>query len=182
MADTDNARIWAGADVMVADVGSTAPTDTTSAFDAAFESLGLIGEDGITLSGESEKSDHYAYGGLHVRTTQSKFKKSLKVVCLEDTPAVFDLVNPGSSAATATGTTTRTVGAPAANPKAFAIETVDGDITRRLIIPRGEVSEVGEVTFSDAEMTGVELTIEAYAAEDGTFYIEITDDPQAAVA
>lgn len=180
--DTDNVRIWVGADVYVAPVGSTAPTDTTTALDAAFEALGLLSDDGMTESREDEITDHYAYGGTLVRTTRSKHKRTITVTALEDNDVVFGLVNPGSSASTVTGTTTRTVKVPSEpNPKAFVIELTDGAITKRRVIPRGEVVDVGDVSISDDEMAMYELTITVYPASDGTLYTDITDDPGAAV-
>lgn len=180
--DTENPRIWVNADVYVGDVGSTAPTDTTTALDAAFEALGLLSEDGMTESRSEDVTDHHAHGGILVRTTRSKHKRTMTVTALENNPVVFDLVNPGSSASTTTGTTTRTIKTPSPNPKAFVIELVDGDVINRRVIPRGEVIEVGDVTFSDADLTAYELTINIYPASDGTLFLDITDDPQADVA
>ena len=181
--DVDNPRIWVNADVYVGPVGSTAPTDTTTALDVAFEALGLLSDDGMTESREQESTDHYAHGGILVRTTRSKHKRTIVVTALEDNPVVFDLVNPGSSAVTVTGTTTRTVKTPSEpNPKAFVLELVDGTVTKRRHIARGEVVDVGDISISDNEMTMYELTINIYPASDGTIYTDITDDAQAAVA
>lgn len=177
--DTSNPRIWVNADVYVAPVGSTAPTDTTTALDAAFEAVGLLSEDGMTETREDEVTDHYAWGGILVRTTRSKHKRSFTVAVLEDTPVVFDLVNPGSTAATLTGTTTRTVKVPQPDPRMFVLQFVDGDITKRRVIPRAEVTEVGDTVYSDAEMAMYELTINIYPDGDGVLYTDITDDPQA---
>ena len=61
----------------------------------------------------------------------------------------------------------------------FGIELVDGNVTKRIVIPRGEVTEVGSVKISDADMTAYELTIAIYSDADNEWYTEITDDPQA---
>jgi hypothetical protein len=180
--DTDNPRIWLGADVYVGAVGSTAPTDTTTALDAAFKALGLLSEDGMTEKRDQSSDDYYAWGGVLVRTVRSKFKRTFVVTALEDNATVFALVNPGSTAATATGTTTRTVKNPTVNPQAFVFEMRDGDVTRRIVVPKGEVTEVGDVKYSDSDITGFELTITVYPASDGTLYKDITDDPAAAAA
>lgn len=179
--NTDNPRVWLNADVYAGPVGTTAPTDTTTALNVAFEALGLLSEDGASMSSDQDSTDMWAWGGILVRTIRSKNKKTFKVTALEDNPVVFGLVNPGSSAVTATGTTTRTIKTPTANPQAFVIELTDGTVKKRIVIPKGEVSEVAEVTLSDTEMTAYELTISIYAASDGTQYLEITDDAQAVV-
>ena len=179
--DTANPRIWINADVYVAPVGTSAPTDTTTALNVAYEALGLLSEDGMTESRDQDSTDFYAYGGILVRTVRSKFKRTFKVIALEDTPVVFDLVNPGSSASTAGGVTTRTVKVPSTpNPKAWVIETVDGTITRRRAIPNAEVTELADINISDSEITAYEMTLTVYPDADGILYYDITDDPQAA--
>ncbi|MEU0992008.1 hypothetical protein [Streptomyces sp. NPDC005953] len=179
--DTDNPRLWEGADFYAAPVGSTAPTDTITAWAAAWKAAGLLSEDGASESRDQDSTDHYAWGGILVRTTRSKHKRQLKVTCLEDNLVVFGLVNPGSTAVTATGTTTRSIKVPTADPRAFGLELRDGGITKRRVIQKGEVDEVGEVSLSDSELTAYELTITIYPAADGTLYTDITDDPQAVV-
>lgn len=179
--DTANPRVWLGADCYVAPVGTTAPTDTTTAWAAPWAPLGLLSEDGATESRNEDVKDHFAWGGILIRTTRSKHKRTIKVTALEDNLAVFGVVNPGSTAATALGITTRTVKVPTADPRAFALELRDGAITTRRSIARGEVVEVGDVSLSDADMTAYELTINVYPSSDGVLYTDITDDPQAVV-
>lgn len=179
--DTANPRIWLGADVYVAPVGSTAPVDVTAAWAAAWVALGLLSEDGMTESREDDTTDHYAWGGILVRTTRSKHKRTLQVTALEDNKTVWALLNPGSSAATTTGLTTRTVKVPTPDPKAFGFELKDGTVTKRLIVPRGEVIEVGDASYSDSEMAMRELTINVYPSALGVLYTEITNDVQAVV-
>ncbi|MFF9690226.1 hypothetical protein [Streptomyces sp. NPDC014623] len=179
--DTDNPRLWEGADFYAAPVGTTAPTDVVAALDEGWLAVGLLSEDGASESRDQDSTDHYAWGGKLVRTTKSKHKRTIKVTCLEDNLVVFGLVNPGSTATTTDGVTTRIVKVPKTDPRAFLLELRDGEITKRRILPKGEVSEVGEIPMSDSALTAYELTITIYPAADDTLYIDITDDPQAAV-
>lgn len=186
--DTANPRIWTNADVYTAEPESTIPANTTAAWAAAWDDLGLLGEDGMTESRDQDVADHYAWGGVLVRTTRSKHKRTFTVVALEDNPVVFALVNPGSLVETAGGVTTRTIIVPEPDPRMFGFELRDGDITKRLVVPRGEIVEVGDVTYSDDELVQRELTINVYptvdevlfGTTDSVLYVEITDDPQAA--
>jgi len=179
--DTANPRIWEGADAYVAPIGTTPPTDVTTAWPNNWQALGLLSEDGASETREQDSADHFAWGGVHVRTTRSKFKRSMKITCLEDNLAVFELVNPGSTSDTdETGLSTRTVKNPTADPRAFGLEVRDGLITKRRIIPHGEVTEVGEIKLSDSDMTAFELTIMIYPDSDGKLYDDLTDDEQAA--
>ena len=176
--DIDNPRIWAGADVYVAPVGTTAPTNIATPLNAAFEALGLLGEDGASESRDQDSTDHYAWGGILVRTTRSKHKRTLNVIALEDNLTVLGLVEP-NSVTTDNGTiATTVVSVPTdPDPRAFVLEVTDGDITKRRSIPKGEVTEVAEVKLSDSDMTAYELTITIYPV-DGVLYTDITDDTQ----
>lgn len=178
--DVDNPRIWFNADVYTASVGTTAPDDIDTPWSGSWDALGLLSEDdGMVESRSDDTADHYAWGGILVRTTKSKHKRTIKVTALEDNPIVWALRNPGSSAATDTGITTRTVKVPQPDPRAFGFETRDGDIVRRRIVPKGEIVEIGDVTSSDSDMEMYELTINVYPAADGTLYVDITNDAQA---
>lgn len=178
--DTTFPRVWINSDVYVAPVGSTAPTNVASSLDAAYLAVGLLSEDGLTESREEESTDHYARGGILVRTTRSKHKRTFKFTCLESNPTVNAIVNPGSTATTTTGVTTRVQYVPDPAPKAWVFEEVDGSYTRRLVIAKGEVSNVGEVKSNDGEMTMFELTVTVYPSTAGVLYREITNDPAAA--
>jgi hypothetical protein len=179
--DVANPRIWSGADVYVAPVGSTAPTDIATPWPAAWDALGLLdGEAGMSESRNEDQVDHFAWGGILVRTTRSKHKRTITVTALEDNATVFGLVQPGSTATTAAGVTTRTVIVPTTDPRAFGIELVDGAITKRRVIPRGEIVAVGDTSLNDSDLAVYELTINIYPDSAGVLYLDITDDPQAA--
>ena len=94
--DIDNPRIWSGADVYVAPVGTTAPTNLSSSLNAAYKALGFFGEAGATENRDQDVTDHYAWGGILVRTTRSKHKRTITVIALEDNLTVLGLVEPNS--------------------------------------------------------------------------------------
>ncbi len=179
--DIANPRIWLGADVYVAPVGSTAPVDVTTAYAAAWVPLGLLSEDGMTENREDDKTDHYDWTGLLVRTTRSKHKRTFRVTALEDNKTVWALANPGSTATSVSPLTTRTVKLPIPDPRAFSFELKDGAITKRLLVAKGEVTEVGDVVYSAEEMTMKELTISVYPSAAFVLYTEILNDLSAVV-
>lgn len=184
----ENVRIWTSADVYTAPEGTALPTNIASPLNAAFEAVGYISQDdAISLEWTSDDTDHYAYGSVYIRKTSIKAKQVLNFTALEDTDIVFQLAYPGSDAETAGGVTTRTV-----RPKnlglavvAMVIELTDGDITKRIAIPRAQVTVAGSASISDNEMAGVPMIVDMLGAtgeDDETYFsIEITDDPGAAV-
>lgn len=179
--DVDNPRIWEGADLYVGDLGATAPTDTTTAWGNDWDALGLLSEDGFTFGRDQSVAEHYAWGSILVRTSKSKHKRTFKATVLEDTAIVFGLVNPGSEYEDlGGGVTERTIKVPSGQDlRAFGLEIRDGDITSRIVVPRGEVIEVGELKYGPDEMATRELTVNIYPDDDSIWYYELTDDPQA---
>ncbi len=173
----ENARIWSGADVYAGPVGTTAPTDLVTALNVAFDPLGLLGTEGLSESREMDSDDKYAWGGVLVRTRRSKHKRTFTIVALEDNPIVFGLVNPGSEiGAPAAGIVTKTIKTPIVDERAFVFEMTDGvTVTRRRVVPRGEITNVGDVTYNEDDLASVELTITVYPASDGTLYLDIDD-------
>lgn len=164
-------------DLYSAATGTTFPTTLAAAW-TGFTAVGLLGEQGLTESRSQDTSDHYAWGSILLRTIKSKHKRTFKAVLLEDNAAAFGLINPGSTTATATGIDTRTVKIPVANIKAFGFDLKDaGGSVKRILVPTGEITEVGDVVYSDGEVTGWEVTITVYPAADSTLYKEIIATP-----
>lgn len=182
--DPTNANIWADANVYVAfDLDAELPADVDTEFGADWELVGLLnGEDGFTETRDEDTTDHYAWGGILVRTTRSKHKRQIRFTPLEDNDAVFALRNPGSTVSSNDGLTTRTVKVPTANPRSFVIQTVDGDVTRRRYIARGEVIEVGDLETSDSKIEAGDLTITVYPDESGVLWVDYSNDLQQIVS
>jgi len=180
--DVDNANAWDRGVFYSAPKGTTAPTDTTTAFSATWEDAGLLGESGLTREREQSFTDKFDWSGTLVRSIKGTEKRTFKVTVIEDNDTVFKLTNPGSESSTTTGVTTRIVKTTTRNNLAFAFEVGDGETVSRYIIPSGEIVAVGPSVLSREDLTTVELTIVAYPASDGTVYREITDHVGAVVA
>lgn len=177
--NTANPRIWESADVYVAPVGTARPTNIATALSGTWVSVGLLSDETGMVEGRDEQvNDYYAWGNILVRTTRSKHKRTIKIAFLEDNPTVFGLVNPGSTTFTESNLATRTVKTPTANPKAWVIQTTDGENIRRRAIPRGEIIEVADITHSENEMTMYEATINVYPDSNGVLWYDISNDDQ----
>lgn len=177
-----NPRIWEKADFYVAPTGTELPDyDVPLTDNADWAALGLLSEDGSSETRSDDTADHYAWGGILVRSTKSRHKRQLTVTALEDNLTVFGLVNPGSTAETADGVNVRTYRVPQADPRSFLMEVTDGGIRKRRYIPRGEVESVGDTAFSDSALTAYELTITIYPDADGVLYLDYDNDSQSTV-
>jgi len=181
--DAANVRVGITGGVRSAAVGTTAPTDPTSAYGAGWNEYGYISEDGVEETFTSESTDIRAWqNGVLVRTVNSKTDAMFKFMVIETNKTILADFRPGSTVSTSAGVTTTTVKPIAPNPKAFALDVIDGTYNTRKIIPRGEIVDRGPVTYKTDEAIGYEITIKAYPASDGTLYVEYSNDPAVAVS
>lgn len=168
--DPTNAALWAEADVFVAPVGSTLPTDVDAPFPAAWTPVGLLsGEDGFVTSREQDSSDHYAWGGLIVRRGRGPFKLTKTFTVLEDNPTTRSLIWPGSPAGE--------IVVPRPVPVLLGFETREGAKVHRLITALyAEVDVAGDVTENESDLTSVELAATIFPTGEGVLFVEQTAD------
>lgn len=174
----ENTSLWEGADIYIAPQGTAGPTDTTAAWGADWDLVGLLdGEEGITEGREEETSEHYAWGGILYKRTKSKHKRTFKFIALEDNETTFALINPGSTRTVdgTTGLKTSTIKVPKSAPFAVGMELREGDKTKRRSAVKAEVQEIGEIKESETEPTVYEITVVVFPETDGTLYREVAD-------
>lgn len=169
--DTENAALWAEADVWIAlNLAATNPTDVEDPFGGDWDLVGLLdGEAGFVESRSEDTNDFYAWGGILVRTSRRNFKMTRQFTALETNPTVRQLVYPGS-----TGTE---IIVPQRSPFKIGFETREGTKTRRVISRRyAEVDEVGDITESEADLKKYEITVAIYPDANGVLFDVQPDD------
>jgi hypothetical protein len=169
--------------VLVGPIGTALPTTATAAPAAGFVAAGYIGEDGVTEGSDRSTEKVKAWGGDIVKVLQTEYSATYQFVFLETVnttvlETVYGPDNVNVVAATATTGTLRTV---AVNGESlphlsFIIEVKDGPARVRIVIPDGQVSEVGEVTYTDGEVIGYEVTVEAFQDAAGNNAYKYIDD------
>ncbi len=162
-----NANIWPDADVYVStDLTAAVPLNATTAFAAAWELVGLLdGDAGMTQSREEDEADHFAWGGILVRTSRRQFKLSLGFTALEDNAVTRALVWPGSSSGS--------IQTPRPAKVLAAFETREGAKVKRLITANyAEISVAGDITDSEATLTQYEFTATIYPTGGGLLLTE----------
>lgn len=190
MANTDNVRAGITGNVRVAALGTTAPTTALAVYATGWADLGYLSEDGVTQSNDADTTEFTSWqNGTVVRRYISGSSTTWGFTCLETKLDTIQLYYPGSTVATdATGNTTVTIRNPSSDPRAFAIDVVDGRLPNgdarilRWLVAKGELTDRGDITFSNGDPVGWEMTITAYPDANGVTMLLLSNDPALAAA
>lgn len=157
--------------------GTTLPQTSIDSLDNAFVLLGYVSEDGLTNSNSPESATIKAWGGDTVLTTQNEKNDTFTFKLIEAlNPEVLKTVYGDANV---TGTLTSTGGITVeANADELPVSSwvidmiVNGGYIKRIIIPAGKVSEIGDIEYTDEDAVGYELTVSCFPDEDGNTHIE----------
>lgn len=159
----ENVRVAVTGKVSKAPAGTTLPTTVSGALNAAFVDLGYISEAGVVQSmGNSTTKIKAWQNNDIVRTIQTEHSLTYKFTCIETnvaTLAAFYGNAPASGKVEINGL----------QPAQFSwvIDVTDDDGIGvidliRIVIPRAQVTDRGDVSFLNGEAVGYEMTLEAY--------------------
>ena len=168
--------------ILIGALTAAAPTTAVSTL-TGFSAAGYIGEDGITEANERSTDRIRAWGGDTVKVVQTEHNVTYQFTFLETLnadvlKAVYGEANVTTTAATPTTGTLHEVAVNAATlpHKSYVFEVKDGDAKIRIYVPDGQITEVGEITYSDAEVIGYQVTVECFADADGNKAIKFLDN------
>ena len=155
--------------------GTTAPTDATTALAAAFKELGYCSEDGLVNSNSPSVTAIKAWGGDPVLPIQEEKEDTFKLTLIEVLNEEVLKAVYGSTNITGSIATGLTVKANAKEPEegVWAIDMVlNSNAVKRVVIPKGKITELGDITYSDSDAIGYEITIMALPDSTGQTHYE----------
>lgn len=158
-----------------APLGTTLPTDASTALAAAFLDLGYVSEDGVTNNNTSDTDTINAWGGQEVLVIQNEKTDEWTFTLIESMSANVLKTIYGDANVTVGSGGLITVNATASQlpDQIYVIDMqLKGGALKRVVIPNGSIGEMGEITYKDDEAIGYELTINALPDTNGVSHYE----------
>nr|DAX27474.1 MAG TPA: tail protein [Caudoviricetes sp.] len=158
-----------------APIGTALPADAISELDPAFKELGFIGEDGLTNDNSADSDSVKAWGGATVLTIQKEKKDEFKLQLLEvlNTDVLSTVYGSGNVKGTLKDGITISANAKELESGAYVFDMIlKGNIAKRIVVPEGKISEIGEVTYQDGDAVQYEITLTALPDSNGNTHYE----------
>lgn len=170
-----------------APVGTTLPTLASIAkagvtLDEAFTGNEYVSEDGLTLSPSMSTTNIKDWSGAVVRKLLEEFDGTLAWTMIstnaESLGVAFGQGNIQTEAATNLhgNQVAAALGAELPEEQSWVFLMKDGDARIVIVVPKGQVTEVGEVNFQSNAAVGWPVTLSSYPDANGKSIYIYTDD------
>lgn len=157
----------------IAPSGTALPTDATTALANDYLCLGYISEDGVTNSTSRESTDIKDMNGDTVLTVQTGHSETWQATFIEALNInVLKMVYGDSNVTESSGKITINVDGAELEDKVFVFEMTMRGRPKRLVIPCGKITEVGDIVYKAGDAIGYEVTIAALPDANDKKHIE----------
>jgi len=148
--------------VYLAPSGTTLPTDSSLALNEAFKNVGYISEDGIVETPEEDNTEIRAWqNGDIVRRVQASHEIQYQFMMIETNEVSLEAYYGNYEAGDVLVTGEQLP------RQCMVIETIDEGKIRRRVAPDAQVIERGELSLTNEEATGYDVTFTCYPDTDG---------------
>lgn len=157
--------------VLAGPVTATLPTNLTDVPGAEFESLGFVTEDGVTEAVARDSEKKKAWGGAIVKilTTDHEATWSFALMETANVAGLKAVYGEDNIVDAGMGESVLKINSDELPEKAFIFDMLDkgSKVSKRIVLPKARITEVGDVVYTHQDTTAFEVTIEAMEDADG---------------
>jgi hypothetical protein len=161
--------------VYVAPIGTTLPTDATTALDNAFVCLGYVSEDGLENNNDMDVSAIKAWGGMIVYRSLNELDDNfvLTLIESENTDVLKAVYGSNNVTVDADGNVTVAVKADDPEENVWVFElALRNSRAKRIVIADGAITAREAITYNDSDAVGYGITVSAYPDANGETHKE----------
>lgn len=157
-----------------APLGTALPTDASTSLASAFVDMGYISEDGVTNSNSPDTEKIKAWGGQVVLIVSTEKPDTFQLTFLESLNAnVLQTVYGADNVTVSGNVITVLANAKELGEFVYVIDVVmRGGAMKRIVIPDGALSELGDIVYKDDEAIGYEVTLDCMPDAAGNSHYE----------
>jgi len=179
--------------ILHAPLGTTLPSlssikKTGVTINEAFTGNEYVSEDGLTLSPSRSTTDIKDWSGATVRKVMESFDGTLKWKMISTDQGALEVAFGKSHVTSITASTDHgfqvqaALGAYLPDEYSWVFLMKDGDARIVIVVPDGQITEVGDVTFATNSAVGWDVTLACYPDSSGNSIYIMTDDGQVVTA
>jgi hypothetical protein len=156
--EADNVNVAVTGAFAYAPTATALPADAITALAVTYKNVGYLDESGVVQSITESSADIKAWQNADiVRTISTEHKLTYKLTLLETNPIALELI-----AGVAPVLGVMQIKGGVRPHHVFVLDVVDGTSHIRIVIPDGQVSEVGDVTYVNGAPISYPITINCF--------------------
>lgn len=162
-------RVAITGELHVAPTGTEGPETATDTLDSGWVGLGYVSADGVTETYDESQENISAWqNGDIVRKITTESEAKFQLTLIQSSKDTLELYHK-SSVVVSDGNDGYKINvlSPSPDVRSFVFDVIDGDEHIRMYIPRGEVSERGDISYVSGDAVGYDITITAYPVDLG---------------
>jgi hypothetical protein len=172
--DVTKIRAYANGLVAVSGYGitnPTLPTDATTSLNASiFKELGALNDGGISESTKQDFTNVFMWQSNQLAASLAgQFEKTFKFTCLEQNGQTLAISFGGSTLTQQSWGVSIAEKAGGRDIRSWVLHGIDGTRLYRVVVPLGQITDKGDVTWSSTAPVTSEYTVTAFPDASGNY-------------